>query len=67
MGAFFESLFSVTGITLPGGAARFAAGFTSFVTAIQAVCLFFAAANFFYRTIPLHHGMTLRMASVVSD
>uniref|UniRef100_A0A7N2LYJ9 Uncharacterized protein n=1 Tax=Quercus lobata TaxID=97700 RepID=A0A7N2LYJ9_QUELO len=67
MGAFFESLFSVTGVTLPGGAARFAAGFTGSVTAISAVCLFFAAANFFYSTFPLHHDMALQMVSVVSD
>ncbi|XP_030928266.1 uncharacterized protein LOC115954535 [Quercus lobata] len=67
MGAFFESLFSVTGVTLPGGAARFAAGFTGSVTAISAVCLFFAAANFFYSAVPLHHDMALRMVSAVSD
>ena len=65
MGAFFESLFSVTDVTLLGGAVRFAAGFTDFVTAICAVCLFFAATNFFYSAVSLHHDMVLRMVSAV--
>ena len=67
MGAFFESLFSVTDVTLLGGAVRFAAGFTDFVTAICAVCLFFAATNFFYSAVSLHHDMVLRMVSAVRD
>ena len=40
MGAFFELLYSVTGVTLPGGAARFAAGFTGSVTAISVTARF---------------------------
>jgi ubiquinone/menaquinone biosynthesis C-methylase UbiE len=64
--AFFESILSVT-ISLPGGAARFAAGFTGSVTALSAVCLLFAAANFFYSAVPLHHAMALRMLSFVDD
>ena len=40
MGAFFKSLYSVTGVTLPGGAARFAAGFTGSVTAISVTARF---------------------------
>ena len=67
MGSFFESVFSLIGVALPGGAARFAAGFTGSVTAISAVCLFFAAANFFYSAVPLHHEMALRMVSAVND
>ncbi|KAL2472647.1 S-adenosyl-L-methionine-dependent methyltransferase superfamily protein [Forsythia ovata] len=47
--------------------ARFAAGFTGSVTALSAVCLFFAAANFFYSTISLHWEMSQRIVSSVSD
>ncbi|KAA8526860.1 hypothetical protein F0562_008911 [Nyssa sinensis] len=59
----FESLVPV----LPGGAARFAAGFTGSVTALYAVCLFFAAGNIFYSSICLHWDMAQRMVSVVND
>ncbi|XP_059455998.1 uncharacterized protein LOC132186173 [Corylus avellana] len=64
--SFFESILSIT-ISLPGGAARFAAGFTGSVTALSAVCLLFAAANFFYSAVPLHHAMALRMLCFVDD
>lgn len=46
--ARFEALLSS-----PAGA-RFAAGFTGSITAISAVCLFYAAGNFFYSAVPLH-------------
>ncbi|KAK6131553.1 hypothetical protein DH2020_034693 [Rehmannia glutinosa] len=53
---------------LPGPAsARFAAGFTGSVTALSAVCLFFAAANFFYSTVSLHWDMSQRIVSSVHD
>ncbi|KAL8046512.1 hypothetical protein ABFX02_08G182500 [Erythranthe guttata] len=48
-------------------AARFAAGFTGSVTAISAVCLFFAAANFFYSAVALHWEMSQRIVSSVND
>ncbi|KAF5478720.1 hypothetical protein F2P56_005258 [Juglans regia] len=64
---FFESILTVTASGVPAGAARFAAGFTGSVTALSAVCLFFAAANFFYSAVPLHHDMALRMVSAVND
>lgn len=48
-------------------AARFAAGFTGSVTAISAVCLFFAAANFFYSAVALHWEMSQRIVSSVPD
>ncbi|XP_051147103.1 uncharacterized protein LOC127262457 [Andrographis paniculata] len=53
---------------LPGpGSARFAAGFTGSVTAISAVCLFFAAANFFFSAVSLHWEMSQRIVSLVPD
>ncbi|KAI3457495.1 hypothetical protein Pfo_014158 [Paulownia fortunei] len=53
---------------LPGPAsARFAAGFTGSVTALSAVCLFFAAANFFYSAVSLHWDMSQRIVSSVPD
>ncbi|KAL6975379.1 hypothetical protein U1Q18_024174 [Sarracenia purpurea var. burkii] len=60
--AFFESLFP----GLPGGATRFAAGFTGSVTALSAVCLFFAAGNIFYSAVSLHWDMAQRMVSSVN-
>ncbi|KAF3530961.1 hypothetical protein DY000_02042946 [Brassica cretica] len=39
------------------GAARLAAGFTGAVTALSAVCLLFAAANFLYSDVPLQYEM----------
>ncbi|XP_059662611.1 uncharacterized protein LOC132308525 [Cornus florida] len=60
---FFESHFSA----LPGGGARFAAGFTGSVTALSAVCFFFAAGNIFYSAVSLHWDMAQRMVSAVND
>ncbi|RVX19504.1 hypothetical protein CK203_005304 [Vitis vinifera] len=58
---FFGSL------ALPVGAARFAVGFTSSITAISTVCLFFAVGNMFYSSVGLHWGMAQRMVSVVNN
>ncbi|KAJ4949921.1 hypothetical protein NE237_011009 [Protea cynaroides] len=52
---------------LPAGAPRFIASFTSSVTAISAVCLFFAAGNIFYSSVSLHWEMAQRIINVVSD
>ncbi|KAL0353730.1 UNVERIFIED_CONTAM: hypothetical protein Scaly_1226500 [Sesamum calycinum] len=53
---------------LPGPAsARFAAGFTGSVTALSAVCLFFAATNFLYSAVSLHWEMSQRIVSSVPD
>ncbi|KAG4960833.1 Demethylmenaquinone methyltransferase [Glycine soja] len=60
---FFERIFSGGG----GGTARFAAGITGSVTALSALCLFFAAANFFYSSVPLHFDMAQRIVSAVHD
>ncbi|XP_065862153.1 uncharacterized protein [Euphorbia lathyris] len=49
------------------GAARFSAGFIGCVTALSSVCLFFAAGNFFYSSVALHHDMAQRMVSYVND
>ncbi|XP_042060589.1 uncharacterized protein LOC121804934 [Salvia splendens] len=52
----------------PGpAAARFAAGFTGSVTALSAVCLLFAAANFLYSAVGLHWEMSQRIVSSVPD
>ncbi|KAL1206539.1 hypothetical protein V5N11_027109 [Cardamine amara subsp. amara] len=48
-------------------AARFSAGFFGAVTALSAVCLFFAAANFFYSAVPLRYEMAQRMVGSVGD
>ncbi|CAH2069983.1 unnamed protein product [Thlaspi arvense] len=48
-------------------AARFSAGFFGAVTALSAVCLFFAAANFFYSAVPLRYKMAQRMVGSVGD
>lgn len=47
--------------------ARFTAGFTGSVTALSAVCLFFAAANIFYSSVSLQWEMAQRMVNVVPD
>ncbi|KAJ7948605.1 2-phytyl-1,4-beta-naphthoquinone methyltransferase, chloroplastic [Quillaja saponaria] len=62
---FFERLLSIAAV--PSISARFAAGFTGSVTAFSALCLFFAAANFFYSSVPLHYDMAQRMVGVVKD
>ncbi|KAL3636849.1 hypothetical protein CASFOL_019148 [Castilleja foliolosa] len=52
----------------PGlASARFAAGFIGSVTALSAVCLFFAAANLFYSAVSLHWDMSQRIVSSVPD
>ncbi|CAO2836053.1 unnamed protein product [Amaranthus hypochondriacus] len=56
-------LFSV----LPGGSARFAAGFFGSITALIAVCLLFAAANFLYSAVPLRWEISQRMLAAVTD
>ncbi|KAK9269347.1 hypothetical protein L1049_001118 [Liquidambar formosana] len=57
---FLESL-------LPIGAVRYAAGFTGSVTALSALCLFFAAGNIFYSSVTLQWEMAQRMVSSVHD
>ncbi|CAA0815948.1 S-adenosyl-L-methionine-dependent methyltransferases superfamily protein [Striga hermonthica] len=53
---------------LPGPAsARFAAGFAGSVTALSAVCLFYAAVDFLYSAAPLRWEMSQRVVSAVSD
>ncbi|GAA0166095.1 hypothetical protein LIER_21333 [Lithospermum erythrorhizon] len=47
--------------------ARFAAGFTGSVTALSAVCLFFAAGNIFYSSVSLQWEMGQRMVNAVPD
>ncbi|GMJ05210.1 hypothetical protein like AT5G54400 [Hibiscus trionum] len=65
---YFESIFHFFQAFLSSpGAARFAAGFSGGVTALSAVCLFFAAANFFYSAGPLHYDMAQRMVGSVND
>lgn len=49
------------------GLARFVAGFTGSVTALSAVCLLFAAANFFYSSVSLQWDMAQRIVNAVSD
>ncbi|XP_010520900.1 PREDICTED: uncharacterized protein LOC104799915 [Tarenaya hassleriana] len=44
-----------------------AAGFAGAVTAISALCLFFAAANMLYSAGPLRHEMAQRMVGCVGD
>ncbi|KAI9078883.1 hypothetical protein K1719_039153 [Acacia pycnantha] len=63
--AFFEQLLSITAV--PSGSARFVAGFTGSVTALSALCLFFAAANYFHSSVPLQYDMAQRIVSAVSD
>ncbi|KAH7544191.1 hypothetical protein ACOSP7_030710 [Xanthoceras sorbifolium] len=59
--AFFNSFLAL------GTAARFTAGFSGAVLALSAVCLLFAAANFFYSALPLHYDMAQRMVGSVND
>nr|XP_043607507.1 uncharacterized protein LOC122579399 [Erigeron canadensis] len=47
--------------------ARFAAGFTGSVTALSAVCLFYAAGNIFYSSVALRWEMAQRMVGAVND
>lgn len=52
---------------LPPGSARFAAGLMGSITALIAVCLLFAAANFLYSAVPLRWEISQRMLSAVTD
>lgn len=52
---------------LPDGSARFAAGLIGSMTALIAVCLLFAAANFLYSAVPLRWEISQRMLSAVTD
>ncbi|BAT89429.1 hypothetical protein LR48_Vigan08g034000 [Vigna angularis] len=61
----FETLLSIAAVHR--GAARFVAGFTGSVTALSALCLFYAAANFFYSAVPLHSEMAQRMVDTVDE
>ncbi|CAN1838077.1 2-phytyl-1,4-naphtoquinone methyltransferase [Linum perenne] len=62
---FLESTFPL--LFAGSGAARFAAGFTGCVTALSALCLFFAAGNFFYSSVALQHEMAQRIVGHVND
>ncbi|XP_073026637.1 uncharacterized protein [Primulina huaijiensis] len=65
---YFEPICHFLQHFFPGPASsRFAAGFTGSVTALSAVCLFFAAGNFFYSAVSLHWDMSQRIVSSVSD
>ncbi|PIN09585.1 hypothetical protein CDL12_17834 [Handroanthus impetiginosus] len=65
---YFEPICYFLQHFLPGPAsARFAAGFTGSVTALSAVCLFFASGNFFYSAVSLHWDMSQRIVSSVPD
>ncbi|CAH9107991.1 unnamed protein product [Cuscuta epithymum] len=65
---YFEPICGFFQHFVPGpGPAGFAAGFTGSVTALSAVCLFFAAGNIFYSSVPLHWEMAQRMVNAVGD
>lgn len=64
---YFTPICSSLSLLLPTSAARFAAGFTGSVTALSAVCLFFAAGNIFYSAVSLHWEMSQRIVSAVND
>lgn len=65
---YFEPICHFLQNFFPGPASsRFAAGFIGSVTALSAVCLFFAAGNFFYSSVSLHWDMSQRIVSSVSD
>ncbi|KAB2615838.1 hypothetical protein D8674_022426 [Pyrus ussuriensis x Pyrus communis] len=52
---------------LPIDTARFAAGFTGSVTALSALCLFFASGHFLYSSLPLHYDVAQRMVGSVNE
>ena len=52
---------------LPIASARFAAGFTGSVTALSALCLFFASFHFLHSSLPLHYDVVQRMVASVHD
>lgn len=67
---YFELISSILDYffpNFPAGTARFAAGFTGAVTALSAVCLFYAAGNFMYSAVLLRWEMAQRMVAVVQD
>ncbi|KAJ0045297.1 hypothetical protein Pint_04456 [Pistacia integerrima] len=64
---YFEPICVTFHSYLSLGAARFAAGFGGAFLALSAVCLFFAAGNFFYSAVPLHYDMAQRMVGSVTD
>ncbi|KAL8215786.1 hypothetical protein R6Q57_022623 [Mikania cordata] len=64
---YFDSVCSSFHSILPAGLARFTAGFTGSVTALSAVCLFYAAGNIFYSSVALRWEMAQRMVSGVND
>ncbi|XP_074319414.1 uncharacterized protein LOC141656428 [Silene latifolia] len=61
------SNFRLFAMLLPAGSARFAAGLTGSITALIAICLLFAAANFLYSAVPLRWEIAQRMLSSVTD
>ncbi|GAB2277891.1 hypothetical protein Dimus_012594 [Dionaea muscipula] len=64
--SFLQSL-SVFSSVLPPGSARFVAGFIGSVTALSAVCLFFAAGSFAYSSLSLRWEMSQRIVGAVND
>ncbi|KAK7244366.1 hypothetical protein RIF29_39187 [Crotalaria pallida] len=64
---YFSTICTFFQRLLSSGAARFAAGITGTFISLSAVCLYFAAANFFYSAVPLHYDMAQRIVSAVSD
>ncbi|KAJ4893708.1 S-adenosyl-L-methionine-dependent methyltransferases superfamily protein [Raphanus sativus] len=64
---FDQICFFLDSSFFPSGASRFTAGFTGAVTALSAVCLLFAAANFVYSDVPLQYEMAQRMVGSVGD
>ncbi|XXG59767.1 hypothetical protein AAC387_Pa04g1791 [Persea americana] len=53
--------------SLPAPFSRFIAGFLGSLTAISAVCLYFASANIFHSAVSLHWDMAQRMLASVTD
>lgn len=66
-GTICASLQSLFPAALSAASARFAAGFAGAVTALSAVCLFFAAGNFLYSSAALQWETAQRMLGAVSD
>lgn len=67
---YFEPICYFTQQLIPifgPGFARFLTGFVGSVTALSSLCLFFAAANFFYSSVSLQWDMAQRIVNGVSD
>lgn len=64
---YFDSTCLLLHSLLPASAARFATGFTGSVTALSAVCLFYAAGNMLYSEVSLRWEMAQRMVAAVGD